>query len=95
MARVYTEAELERIASIMYDIAAVRSCTIYDMRGAPICTMWHNLSPSEKSTSIQGLKQRIERETLPGYFERKKKQVPAATAIYEDTIKELKRAGLM
>ena len=93
--RQYSEKELERIAAIMYDIAAQASCTIFDGRGSPICREWRDLSPSEREQTVSGLRQRVQRETLPGYFERKKKEVPTASQIYERTIRSLKEGGLL
>ena len=93
--RQYSEKDLERIAAIMYDIAATASCTVYDGRGLPICRQWPDLSTSEKESSVNGLRQRVQRETLPGYFERKRREVPAASQIYERTIQRLKELGLL
>lgn len=93
--RNFTEKDLDRIATIMYNIASSNACNVYDGHGLPICRMWDDLSNFEKRTSTQGLKERIERETLSGYFERKKNHVPAATGIYEETIRALKAEGFL
>ena len=91
----YSDRELEKIASTMYNIGIVRSCNIFDGRGLPICPGWNDLPTSERRSSVEGLKQRIERETLPGYFARKRREQPHGAQIYNDTVRELQRQGLM
>ena len=85
-----TDSDLEGISQIMYDIASTMSCNIFDGGGLPICKQWVHLSAFERDTAKRGLKERITRETLSGYLERKKREVPAAKLIYDETINKLK-----
>jgi len=90
-----TDKELSKVAEIIYDTTAIHSCSIFDGKGTPICRTWRDLSLWEKETAKRGLKERIEREGLIGYLERKKREVPEATPIYERIIGRLKREGLL
>jgi len=54
---------------------------------------FHELPTSTQKRTVDGLRQRIDNETLPGYLERKKRQVGAnAVRPVED---ELRERGLL
>lgn len=85
----YTQEELKEITEIMYNTASQLLCNVFDGRGLPICRQWEHLSAFEQCTAVENLKERIEKETLQGYFARKKREKPEAQHIYDETIRNL------
>jgi len=92
--RKYTEDELYEIAAVFYDVEAHRRSPSVFAGTRPLYgPNFFELPAATQKTTVAGLKSRIANETLPGYLERKKRQVGA------DVIKpvedELKQRGLL
>lgn len=88
----YTLSELTEIAKIFYTAQASSRATIY--AGIyPLYTKWENLTPDRREITIRGLEERIEREGLKGYLERKRPQV--GDVLTETIVSELKRKGYL
>lgn len=88
----YTLSELTEIAEIFYTAQAISRVTIY--AGIhPIYTKWETLTKLERDTVIRGLEERIEREGLKGYLERKRPEV--GNVLTETIIARLKRKGYL
>lgn len=75
--KTYTEKELYEIASVFYDTEAQRHPSIYIGLRPATGPSFYELPAATQKATVEGLKQRIEKETLPGYLERKKRQVGA------------------
>lgn len=89
--RKYTPPELAEIAKVFYGAQARRRATVFAF--TPIFTSWDGLTQSQRDETIRGLQERIERESLTGYLERKRPQV--GDALTEEIISELKRKGYL
>ena len=89
--RRYTLPELAEMARIFYEAQAGRRATIYAW--TPLYTRWGNLTQSQREETIRGLQERIEREDLMGYLERKRPQV--GDPLTEEIISELKHKGYL
>lgn len=89
--RKYTLPELAEIAKVFYEAQARRRATIYAW--SPMYTRWENLAQSQRDEAIRGLQERIERESLTGYLERKRPQV--GDVLTEEIISELKHKGYL
>ncbi|GAI63794.1 unnamed protein product, partial [marine sediment metagenome] len=90
--RVYSMDELAEIAKIMYECTARKTATIYTPTG-PVYTKWENFSQPERERAIHGLKERIEREGLRGYLERKRPM--AGDVLTNEIISELEVKGFL
>ncbi len=90
--RTYTEDELYEIASVFHDVEARRAPnTFAGLR--PIFVNFHELAASIQKQTVDGLKQRIDTETLPGYLARKKRQV--GVDVIKPIEDELRDRGLL
>lgn len=89
--RKYSPSELAEIAKVFYEAQAGRRANVYAFY--PLYTRWENLTQSQRDESIRGLQERIERESLTGYLERKRPQVGAL--LTDVIITELKRRGYL
>jgi hypothetical protein len=93
MPRHYTEKELYEIASIFYNIETHRNPTVFAGIQPLYGSSFYELAPDIQKRTVEGLKQRIDRETLLGYLDRKKKQLGAA--VIEPVESELAKRGLL
>ncbi len=89
--RKYTPEDLDAIAKIFYHVQASRIGNVYAF--TPVYINWKDLEQSQRDQSIEGLKTRIEQETLTGYLERKRPQV--GDDITVAIITSLKRGGYL
>ncbi|MBA7552072.1 hypothetical protein ES705_44625 [subsurface metagenome] len=89
--RKYTPAELAEMAKIFYEVQMGRRATIYAW--TPMYTRWENLAQSQRDEATRGLQERIERESLTGYLERKRPLV--GDVLTKEIISELKRKGYL
>lgn len=83
--------ELTEIAKIFYEAEMPQRATIYAW--TPIYTKWENLTQSQRDEAIRGLEERIEREGLRGYLERKRPVV--GDKLTETIISALERANYL
>ncbi len=90
--RVYTPPELAKIAEVFYEAQARRKATIYAGL-SPMYTRWENLTQSQRDETIRGLQERIEREGLKGYLERKRSVV--GDELTEEIVHGLERRGYL
>jgi len=89
--REYTPPELAEIARVFYEAQAGRRATVYAF--FPLYTRWENLTQSQRDETIRGLQQRIEKESLLSYLERKR---PVVGDLLTDVIiAELKHRGYL
>ena len=91
--RTYTVTELYEIASIFYAAEAQRTASIYAGLRPLTGPSFYELPIATQEATVDGLKQRIDRETLPGYLDRKKRQV--GVAVIKPIEDELKQRGLL
>jgi len=89
--RTYTLPELTEIAKIFYEAQMAQRATVYAW--TPMYTRWENLTPEVRAKTIHGLEERIERECLRGYLERKRPIV--GYKLTEAIISELERANYL
>jgi len=89
--RRYTPPELAEIARIFYEAQASRSSTVFAF--IPIYRSWASLDQSQRDETISGLQERIERESLKGYLERKRPQI--GEELTEAIIHQLERGGYL
>ncbi|MBA7696188.1 hypothetical protein ES703_104831 [subsurface metagenome] len=87
----YTPPELAEIAKVFYEVQTRRRATVYTW--FPIYTSWENLAQSQRDEAIRGLQERIEREGLEGYLERKRPVV--GDELTEEIVHELERGGYL
>jgi len=80
--KTFTPQELADIARIIYEATAAKTATVFTPAG-PLYTRWWDLPPGQREQAVEGLRQRIEREGLLGYLERKR---PAAGDELTDSI---------
>ena len=90
--RNYTLPELTEIAKILYEAQARERARIY-AGVQPVYTEWEYLTPKERDRAIHGLEERIKREGLRGYLERKRPEV--GDKLTETIISELKAKGYL
>lgn len=90
--RVYTPSELAEITKVFYEAQARRRATIYAGL-TPVYTRWEDLTQSQRDEAIRGLQERIEREGLEGYLERKRPVV--GDELTEEIVHELERQGYL
>ena len=69
--RTYTQEEIKEIAEGVYDTAASMTATVY-AQARPIYRSFGSLSQEEKEMAHRGMEDRIKREGLLGYIERKR-----------------------
>ena len=91
--RTYTEDELYEIASVFYNIETRRTPTIFSGLRPLTGPSFNELPDSAQRATVEGLRQRIERETLPGYLARKRRQV--GTDVIKPAEDELRERGLL
>lgn len=70
--RSYTDAEIREIVALIWDTVESTNANIFGGYGQPIFTRFETLTPGEQEQGFQGLKDRIQRETLRGYINRKR-----------------------
>ena len=88
-----TQSDLNNIARLTYEIVAGDSARVYDRSGRPMYTRWEELSEATRDQTIAGLKTRVEREGLEGYFERKRST--AGDALTNRLLAALRQAGYL
>jgi len=89
--RKYTLLELAGIAEVFYAAQARGRATIYTF--TPVYTSWGGLTQSQRDEAIRGLRERIEREGLEGYLERKRPVV--GDELTEEVVRGLERQGYL
>jgi len=90
--RKYTMPELAGIAKVFYDAQARRRApTLFAF--TPIHTSWGDLTQGLRDESIRGLQERIEREGLEGYLERKR--AVAGDELTEEIVRGLEDQGYL
>ncbi len=89
--RKYTLPELAGIAKVFYEAQTRRRATVFAF--TPIYTRWDGLTQSQGDEVIRGLQERIEREGLEGYLERKRPVV--GNELTEEIVHELERQGYL
>lgn len=93
MIRIYTEKDLYEIAGVFYDYEISRTSNVYASLTPITGPKFAELPTTTQKQTVDGLKLRIDRETLPGYLNRKKAQV--GTARIKPVEDELKDRGLL
>ena len=92
--KTYSPSELIGIARIMHEAQAKARATIYTGHPAlPMYTKWEHLAQPVIDATVKGLKERIEREGLRGYLERKRPEV--GDALTDRIISELRDNGYL
>jgi len=89
--REYTPQELAGIAKVFYEAQTRRRQPYLPL--LPLYTSWESLAQSQRDETIRGLQERIEREGLEGYLERKRPEV--GDELTEEIVHELERQGYL
>lgn len=91
--RELVREKIERAAEITFNITAIKSCGIFDAKAQPICQRWSDLPGSVRANAVEGLRSRVAREGMRGYFERKRSV--AGNELTDEIIRALDREGLL
>lgn len=67
-----SDMQIKEAMAVIYDTVQAETVVIYDVRGQPIFTRFANLSAALQTQGFEGLKDRIQREGLSGYIQRKR-----------------------
>jgi len=67
----YSEEQIRYITAGIFNIVECANVTLFDGKGQPICPLFGNLSPNQHLMAYAGMKDRIDKEGLRGYINRK------------------------
>lgn len=90
--RELTDAQIREASQIIFDTAGRARANVFAGM-LPMYRGYSSLSPAEQQQAFEGLKDRIQRETLVGYI-RRKRSAWGDQAFYA-VVESLERAGLI